>query len=108
MCRRSSPIRPIRFRYSTNTAKPPNGVTARSVSRSFRRSPDTRALISRWTALSHEVSSIHLLSQADAPHLKLHLRISGLVTMGRTSPSAGSRGVLPLPVQLTEFQHLHG
>src|ERR1051325_8290061 len=68
MCCRSTPIKSIRFRYSTKTAKPPNGVTARSVSRSFRRSPESRALISRWTALSHEKFCMHLFSQADAPH----------------------------------------
>src|ERR1051325_6448067 len=79
MCCRSTPIKSIRFRYSTKTAKPPNGVTARSVSRSFRRSPDSRALISRWTALSDEKFCMHLFSQTDAPHSKPYLRISGLV-----------------------------
>ena len=56
----------IRFRYSLKAARPLNGMTARSVSRSFRRSPESRVLISCGTALSDEKPSMLLLSQADA------------------------------------------
>ena len=45
------------------TAIPPNGVTARCVSRRINRSSDNRALISRGTGLSAAFDSIPLLSQ---------------------------------------------
>src|SRR3954462_13714145 len=86
MCWRSTPSRSIRFRYSVNTATPPNGVTARSVSRSFSRSPVSRALISRGIALSDERSSILLLSQADACHSKLQASDFGLSELGIELP----------------------
>jgi hypothetical protein len=42
---------------------PPNGVTARCVSRRINRSSDKRAMISRGTGLSVAFDSISLLSQ---------------------------------------------
>jgi hypothetical protein len=51
------------------TAIPPNGVTARRVSRRINRSSDNRAVISRGTGVSVAFDSISLLSQilADDP-----------------------------------------
>jgi hypothetical protein len=51
------------------TAIPPNGVTARCVSRRINRSSDKRAVISRGTGLSVAFDSISLLSQIHGPHL---------------------------------------
>src|SRR6185312_10318249 len=51
------------FRKETKTAIPPNGVTARCVSRRINRPPDNRASISRGTGLSVASDSILLLSQ---------------------------------------------
>jgi hypothetical protein len=48
-----------------NTTVPPNGVTARFVSRTIRRSFDNRASTSRGTALSVASELISLLSQND-------------------------------------------
>jgi hypothetical protein len=45
------------------TAIPPNGVTARCVSRRINSSSDNRAAISRGTGLSVALDSIPLLSQ---------------------------------------------
>src|SRR6266446_6842058 len=50
------------------TATPPNGVTARRVSRRINRSSDNRAVISRGTGLSVAFDSIPLLSQILADH----------------------------------------
>src|SRR6202158_5757604 len=50
-------------------ATPPNGVTARCVSRRINRSSDNRAVISRGTGLSVAFDSISLLSQILGPHL---------------------------------------
>jgi hypothetical protein len=51
------------------TAIPPNGVTARCVSRRINRSSDNRAVISRGTGLSVAFDSIFLLSQILGPNL---------------------------------------
>jgi hypothetical protein len=51
------------------TATPPNGVTARCVSRRINRSSDNRAVISRGTGLSVAFDSISLLSQILGPNL---------------------------------------
>ena len=51
------------------TAIPPNGVTARCVSRRINRSSDNKASISRGTGLSVASDSIPLLSQTLAPYL---------------------------------------
>jgi hypothetical protein len=48
---------------------PPNGVTARYVSRRISRSSDKRAMISRGTGLSVAFDSISLLSQILGPNL---------------------------------------
>src|SRR6266851_78525 len=63
MCCRSAAMKPILLRKEMKTATPPNGVTARSVSRRINRSSDNRAVISRGTGLSVAFDSIPLLSQ---------------------------------------------
>src|SRR5579863_5791626 len=55
-----------------NTAIPPNGVTARCVSRRISRPSDNRALISRGTGLSAAFVSIPLLSQILGSYLTLN------------------------------------
>src|SRR6266852_9018127 len=54
------------------TAIPPNGVTARCVSRRINRSSDNRAVISRGTGLSVAFVPIPLLSQILGGNLTLH------------------------------------
>src|SRR2546423_13051357 len=63
MCCRSASTKPILPRNETKTATPPNGVTARCVSRRINRSSGNRAVISRGTGLSVAFDSIPLLSQ---------------------------------------------
>src|SRR5260370_3564735 len=63
MCSRTVFTKPILPRNEMKTATPPNGVTARWVSRRINRSSDNRAVISRGTGLSVVFDSIPLLSQ---------------------------------------------
>src|SRR5260370_41397096 len=63
MCCRTAPTKPIFSRKEMKTAIPPNGVTARCVSRRINRSFDNSAVISRGTGLSVAFDSIPLLSQ---------------------------------------------
>src|ERR1700733_2161907 len=63
MCCRSAFTKPIFSRYEMKTAIPPNGVTARCVSRRIKRSSDNSASISRGTGLSVAFGLILLLSQ---------------------------------------------
>jgi hypothetical protein len=56
-------------RNEMKTAIPPNGVTARCVSRRINRSSDNRAVISRGIGLSVAFDSISLLSQILGPNL---------------------------------------
>src|SRR5205085_6257862 len=63
MCCRTASTKPILLRKEIKTAIPPNGVTARCVSRKISRSSDNRASISRGTGLSVAFDSILLLSQ---------------------------------------------
>src|SRR5882762_9920481 len=69
MCSRTAFTKPILPRNEMKTATPPNGVTARCVSRRINRSSDNRAVISRGTGLSVAFDSISLLSQILGPHL---------------------------------------
>src|SRR6266481_9750597 len=69
MCSRTAFTKPILQRNEMKTATPPNGVTARCVSRRINRSSDNRAVISRGTGLSVAFDSISLLSQILGPHL---------------------------------------
>src|SRR5260370_35181137 len=69
MCSRTAFTKPILPRNGMDTATPPNGVTARCVSRRINRSSDNRAVISRGTGLSVAFDSISLLSQILGPHL---------------------------------------
>src|SRR5713226_6540852 len=69
MCSRTAFTNPILPRNEMKTATPPNGVTARCVSRRINRSSDNRAVISRGTGLSVAFDSISLLSQILGPHL---------------------------------------
>src|SRR5258708_24705112 len=68
MCCRRACTKPILLRKEMKTATPPNGVTARSVSRRINRSSDNRAVISRGTGLSVAFDSIPLLSQIRGGH----------------------------------------
>src|ERR1700730_11715643 len=63
ICCRTASTKPILLRNEMKTAIPPNGVTARCVSRRINRSFDNRAVISRGTGLSVAFDSIPLLSQ---------------------------------------------
>src|SRR5947207_12520387 len=72
MCCRSASTKPILPRNETKTATPPNGVTARCVSRRINRSSDNRAVISRGTGLSVAFDSIPLLSQILGPKIILN------------------------------------
>ena len=56
MCCRTASTKPILPRNEMKTAIPPNGVTARCVSRRINRSSDNRAVISRGTGLSVAVN----------------------------------------------------
>jgi hypothetical protein len=58
MCSRTLPVKFSLSRKATNTATPPNGVTAREVSRKTTRFPEKSALISRRTGLSAASGSI--------------------------------------------------
>src|SRR5712691_8658772 len=69
MCSRTAFTKPILPRNEMKTATPPNGVTARCVSRRINRSSDNRAVISRGTGLSVAFDSIFLLSQILGPNL---------------------------------------
>jgi len=69
MCCRTASTKPILPRNEMKTAIPPNGVTARFVSRKINRSSDNRAMISRGTGLSVAFDSIPLLSQILGPSL---------------------------------------
>src|ERR1043166_2883349 len=69
MCSRTAFTKPILPRNEMKTATPPNGVTARCVSRRINRSSDNRAVISRGTGLSVAFDSISLLSQIPGPNL---------------------------------------
>src|SRR5713226_1746275 len=69
MCSRTAFTKPILPRNEMKTAIPPNGVTARCVSRRINRSSDNRAVISRGTGLSIAFDSIFLLSQILGPNL---------------------------------------
>src|SRR5216684_3484691 len=69
MCSRTAFTKPILPRNEMKTATPPNGVTARCVSRRINRSSDNRAVISRGTGLSVAFDSISLLSQILGPNL---------------------------------------
>src|SRR6266567_78780 len=69
MCSRTAFTKPILPRNEMKTATPPNGVTARCVSRRINRSSDNRAVISRGTGLSIAFDSISLLSQIPGPNL---------------------------------------
>src|SRR5712692_8799880 len=69
MCCRTASTKPILLRKEMKTAIPPNGVTARCVSRRINRSSDNRAVISRGTGLSVAFDSISLLSQIPGPNL---------------------------------------
>src|SRR6266851_4274916 len=69
MCSRTTFTKPILPRNEMKTAIPPNGVTARCVSRRINRSSDNRAVISRGTGLSVAFDSISLLSQIPGPNL---------------------------------------
>src|SRR6266852_5097547 len=69
MCSRTAFTNPILPRNEMKTATPPNGVTARCVSRRINRSSDNRAEISRGTGLSVAFDSISLLSQIPGPNL---------------------------------------
>ncbi len=62
------------------TAIPPDGVTARCVSRSINRSSDNRATISRGTGLTVALDSISLLSQIVGSKIILNFvfRVQGL------------------------------
>src|SRR5438309_4966446 len=73
MCSRTAFTKPILPRKEMKTATPPNGVTARCVSRRINRSSDNRAVISRGTGLSVAFDSISLLSQILGPHLTPNL-----------------------------------
>src|SRR5215831_10628654 len=68
MCSRTAFTKPILPRNEMKTATPPNGVTARCVSRRINRSSDNRAVISRGTGLSVALDSISLLSQILGPN----------------------------------------
>src|SRR6266851_7278198 len=68
MCSRTTFTKPILPRNEMKTAIPPNGVTARCVSRRINRSSDNRAVISRGTGLSVAFDSISLLSQILGPN----------------------------------------
>src|SRR3979490_2177375 len=68
MCSRTAFTKPILPRNETKTAIPPNGVTARCVSRRINRSSDNSAVISRGTGLSVAFDSIPLLSQILRPN----------------------------------------
>src|SRR4051794_39443387 len=72
MCCRTASTKPIFSRNEMKTAIPPNGVTARCVSRRINRSSDNRASISRGTGLSVAFDSIPLLSQILADHLMMN------------------------------------
>src|SRR5713226_4635713 len=72
MCCRTASTKPILPRYEMKTAIPPNGVTARCVSRRINRSSDNRATISRGTGLSVASNSIPLLSQILRSNLTLN------------------------------------
>src|SRR5205085_4504620 len=72
MCCRIAFTGPIFSRNEMKTAIPPNGVTARCVSRRINRSSDNRALISRGTGLSVAFDSIPLLSQILGANLGLN------------------------------------
>src|SRR5882672_7097578 len=63
MCCRTASTKPIFPKNKIKTAIPPNGVTARCVSRRINRSSDNRAVISRGTGLSVAFDSMPLLSQ---------------------------------------------
>src|SRR5437764_7186488 len=78
MCCRIAFTKPIFSRNEMKTAIPPNGVTARSVSRRINRSSDNRASISRETGLSVAFDSIPLLSQILGANLVPEFRFSGL------------------------------
>src|ERR1035438_6925244 len=78
MCCRTASAKPILPRNEMKTAIPPNGVTARCVSRRISRSFDNRAMISRGTGLSVAFDSISLLSQILQPFSHPELRFSGL------------------------------
>src|ERR1700693_3033433 len=75
--------KPIFSRKEMKTAIPPNGVTARCVSRRINRSSDNRATISRGTGLSVAFDSIPLLSQILQPFSYSELRFSGLLVLAR-------------------------
>src|SRR5207248_3730063 len=72
MCCRIAFTKPIFSRNEMKTATPPNGVTARCVSRRINRSSDNRAAISRGTGLSVAFDSIPLLSQILERNLTLN------------------------------------
>ena len=66
------------------TAIPPNGVTARCVSRKIDRSADNRAVIWRGTGLSVAFDSTSLLSQILGPHLTPNFRFRDYCQSGYT------------------------
>src|SRR5258708_9748730 len=72
MCCRTASTKPILPRNEMKTAIPPNGVTARCVSRRINRSSDNRAVISRGTGLSVAFVPIPLLSQILGGNLTLN------------------------------------
>src|ERR1039458_7602924 len=76
------------------TATPPKGVTARFVSRSITRSPESRAAISRGTVLSGVFASTSLLSQALSRFARPNLGIQDKSGENRgDSAFAGASGV---------------
>ena len=84
------------------TAIPPNGVTARCVSRKIDRSADNRAVIWRGTGLSVAFDSTSLLSQILGPHLTPNFRFRDYCQSGYTIvPPEGS---IPLHGAITGRQ----
>src|SRR5712691_3468517 len=72
ICCRIASANPIFPKNKIKTAIPPNGVTARCVSRRINRSSDNRAVISRGTGLSVAFVPIPLLSQILGGNLTLN------------------------------------
>src|SRR5438477_11026565 len=88
MCCRIAFTKPIFSRNEMKTAIPPNGVTARCVSRRINRSSDNRALISRGTGLSVAFDSIPLLSQILGANLGLNFEFPVYILReGRREPT---------------------
>src|SRR6266853_7032585 len=107
MCCRTASTKPILPRKEMKTAIPPNGVTARCVSRRINRSSDNRALISRGTGLSVAFDSVPLLSQILASKITPNFGFSAYLPQALHRDRSGL-GEIDQPGTADRRHHRHG